>query len=259
MHDQRATFPTSGSTGAPAPINTYTPIAGMINIPCRDAPMSPTNVQANEVRDMKEILSKGYRHIFLTGYYPQIIYGGVQAGWIATVDGIPFELLGAEPDGSDTQTRLHPRLTGGIENMAGTPLEEKLFAAVEASRAAREPADGSAVSLLRPSTGDRALRGPPSSTSFTQTPKPTYSPGDSRAASPRIQFTIWDIDPVRISDQVEPNFVAFLDQFSSGSGLPGAPAQPNRITNRRDGMFPIPNPPQYQRLIDTEVWNSDLV
>ena len=96
-----------GPSGAPS--NTFVDIVGLINIPCMDAVPSETRIQATEVKDLAEILSKGLRHVALNGYYPQII-PGVGLGWRAAVDGTIYDLLGAEPDSQGTQTRLHLQL-----------------------------------------------------------------------------------------------------------------------------------------------------
>ena len=98
-----------------SPTGDYANVAGLINIPCMDAVESQGSIQATEVQALAEIQSKGIRHVFLSGYYPDIISAatvvtGVGAGWRAVVDGIAYDLLGAEPDSQSTQTRLHLQL-----------------------------------------------------------------------------------------------------------------------------------------------------
>jgi len=97
-----------GPSGAPS--NGFVDIVGLTNIPCMDAVPSDSRIQATEVKDLQEILAKGLRHVFLTGYYPAAIAGTGQ-GWRAVVDGVVYDLLGAEPDSQGTQTRLHLQLS----------------------------------------------------------------------------------------------------------------------------------------------------
>jgi hypothetical protein len=51
------------------------------------------------------------RHVLLNGYYallsPATNWGSI--GWRATVDGVVYDLLGAEADSQQTQTRLRLR------------------------------------------------------------------------------------------------------------------------------------------------------
>lgn len=98
-----------------SPSGNYVNVAGLINLQCMDAVESVGSIQATEVSQLAEIQSKGIRHVFLNGYYPTIISAatvvtGVGAGWRAVVDGISYDLLGAEPDSQSTQTRLHLQL-----------------------------------------------------------------------------------------------------------------------------------------------------
>lgn len=101
--------PTGNVGPSGAPDNTFADVAGLVNIQCMDAVMSVDSIQATEVKSLEEIASSGYRHIFLNGYYPEII-ANVKNGWHAIVDGIVYDLLGAEPDSQSTQTRLSLRL-----------------------------------------------------------------------------------------------------------------------------------------------------
>ena len=99
-------------TPSGAPSGNYVAIAGLSNIPCMDAVPREGTIEATEMREIREIQSKGYRHVALNGfYYPQIfplIEGTLQAtitdpgGEVTT-----YNLFGAEPDSQQTQTRLH--------------------------------------------------------------------------------------------------------------------------------------------------------
>jgi hypothetical protein len=102
-------------TSGGAPSGNFVNVDGLINIQCMDAVDSVGSIQATETKTLADIMSKGIRHVFLNGYYPQIISAativtGVGAGWRAVVDGIAYDLLGAEPDSQNTQTRLHLQL-----------------------------------------------------------------------------------------------------------------------------------------------------
>ncbi len=107
--------PTGAVNPDGSPTNSFADVAGLVNIPCTDAVESEGSIQATEVKTLAEIMSKGIRHVFLNGYYPSIISAatataGVGAGWRAVVDGIVYDLMGAEPDSQSTQTRLHLQL-----------------------------------------------------------------------------------------------------------------------------------------------------
>lgn len=105
--------PDGALIGAGQPSGTFTNVAGLVNIPCVDAPPSIARVQATEVKAIAEIMSIGLRHILLNGYYANIIGGNLSAtglGWRAIVDGITYDILGAEADSQLTQTRLDLRL-----------------------------------------------------------------------------------------------------------------------------------------------------
>jgi hypothetical protein len=118
--------PSGNQTTDGAPDGTFSNVAGLIDIPCMDAVLSDGSIQATEAKELEEIMSKSYRHVFLNGYYPSLITGAVfdggpggQAmGWQAIVDGVVYDLLGAEPDSQNTQTRLRLQLVT-ISNQGG--------------------------------------------------------------------------------------------------------------------------------------------
>jgi hypothetical protein len=88
-----------------APSGTFSNVAGLVNIPCMDAVLSAGAIQAAEVRQLEEIMAKSFRHVMLNGWYPQFI-PGVAVGWRVIVDGVVYNLMGAEQDSQLTQTRL---------------------------------------------------------------------------------------------------------------------------------------------------------
>lgn len=96
-----------GPSGAPSGV--FANITGLVDIPCMDAPPNDARIQATEVKAVEEILAQGWRHVLLGGFYPQFV-AGVGAGWRVIVDGIIYDLIGAENDSQSTQTRLHLRL-----------------------------------------------------------------------------------------------------------------------------------------------------
>lgn len=97
---------TLGASGAPS--GTYADVAGLVNLPCMSAPPSLARLAAGEAKSAGDIESRGLRHVLLNGYYadlaPEQNWGAV--GWRAIVDGITYDLLGAESDSQRTQTRL---------------------------------------------------------------------------------------------------------------------------------------------------------
>jgi hypothetical protein len=90
-----------------APSGNYADVAGLIDIQCMDAVPSDAKIQATEVKDMVEIASKGFRHLLLDNYYPQVTPDGqIPTYWRAIVDGVSYDVLGVEHDSQNTQTRL---------------------------------------------------------------------------------------------------------------------------------------------------------
>lgn len=89
-----------------APSGNYTPVSGLVAVPCRDA-VTSASIQATELKALQEIESKGLRHLLLNGYYPQASPDGqIPTFWRAVVDGITYNILGVEHDSETSQTRL---------------------------------------------------------------------------------------------------------------------------------------------------------
>ena len=84
-------------------------VAGLVNIACMDTPPSEIRIQSTELKDLEEILATRLKHILLDGYYYQIELG-VPLGWRAVIDGVAFDLLGAESDSQAQQTRMEVKL-----------------------------------------------------------------------------------------------------------------------------------------------------
>ncbi len=91
------------------PQDVYTNVPGMVNVRCMDAPLAPGTISALEAKALAEIESKGIRHVALDGYYPAVITGW-PAGWLCIVDGVQYDILGAEADSQTTQTRVKLQL-----------------------------------------------------------------------------------------------------------------------------------------------------
>lgn len=79
-------------------------VAGLANLICMDAPSSITRISAKEAKTQTEIESSNSDHCWLAGYYPQI---AENTQWRAVVDGVRFDILGAECDSQRKMTRLN--------------------------------------------------------------------------------------------------------------------------------------------------------
>lgn len=90
-------------------IDSYRPISGLMDIPCMDTPTSPNRVQANEVRQIQQILSIGMRHVLLNRCFTDAPNWANEA-YRVDVDGVMYELWGAENDSQTQMTRLELRL-----------------------------------------------------------------------------------------------------------------------------------------------------
>lgn len=87
----------------------FVDVSGLTAIACMDAPESENRIQATEIKELAEIMAKGLRHVLLQTYYPQLD-NAAGLGWRAVIDGVPYDLLGAEKDSQRTQTRLNLQL-----------------------------------------------------------------------------------------------------------------------------------------------------
>jgi hypothetical protein len=88
---------------------------------------------------------------------------------------------------------------------------------------------------------------------------PTSYTVNSRLATSftRVQFELWGYDPV-VLDQIVTQLSAFLDQFD-GYGTPGLVQYANYIMNDRQVLYADTQPPQYQRIVDANVFNNSLI
>ena len=102
-----ATMQAPSSTPGPTgnPVNAFTNVSGLINLPCQDAPPSMARVQATEVKAVAEIMSKGMRHVTLMGYFEDAPNWS-SYGYRCVVDGVVYDLLGAENSSLNMNTRM---------------------------------------------------------------------------------------------------------------------------------------------------------
>ena len=104
-------FQQDGNVGASgAPSGVYD-VPVLTNISCMDAVPRDLSIEATEMREIKEIQSRGYRHIWLAGDYYTQLFPLIQEGLQATItdaQGITtYNLFGVEPDSQNRMTRLH--------------------------------------------------------------------------------------------------------------------------------------------------------
>lgn len=97
-----------GPTGNPTGM--WMSVAGVTNIPCMDAPPSPTRVQANEIRQMEEIMAMGLRHVLLSQCFVTAPTTWVGGGYRATVDGTLYDICGVENDSQNQMNRVELKL-----------------------------------------------------------------------------------------------------------------------------------------------------
>lgn len=101
--------PDTSITPNGSPSGGFVDVAGLTAIACMDAPESENRIQATEIKELAEIMAKGLRHVLLDTYYPQLD-NAAGLGWRAIIDGVVYDLLGAEKDSQRTQTRLNLQL-----------------------------------------------------------------------------------------------------------------------------------------------------
>lgn len=96
-----------GATGAPS--GTYVAVTGLQNIKCMDAPDNfGASLSATENKQVPETESVAKRHVLLDKFYsqlsPSVNWGDI--GWRAIIDGVTYDLKGAECDSQRIMTRL---------------------------------------------------------------------------------------------------------------------------------------------------------
>lgn len=111
MFPSLATLQTLDQTQGPTgnPVGTWSNVAGVIDIPCKDAPASIARIQATEMKDVAEIMSQGLRHVLLNQCFINAPNWAAMAARLV-VDGFTYEVLGAENDSNTIQTRVDLQL-----------------------------------------------------------------------------------------------------------------------------------------------------
>ena len=99
--------PSGNIIEAGVPDGTYVNVSGMVDIPCTAPPPSEARIAATEVKALAEIMSLNIHHVLLGGYYPAI---ETNTEWRAVIDGIDYDILGAESDSQKQMTRLAVRI-----------------------------------------------------------------------------------------------------------------------------------------------------
>jgi len=105
-----------GPTGGPS--GNYVDVTGLVAIACIGAPLSDSNISATELKGLDEIESKRLRHVALNACYMDTVFTlpdgstveGIQANWRALINGVTYDIMGAERDSQSTQTRLSLQL-----------------------------------------------------------------------------------------------------------------------------------------------------
>ena len=88
-------------------LSDFTPVVGLIAIPCMCAPRSVARVQATEAKNQGFTLESSLFHVLLDGYFPQI-----EQKQVAFITGPPFdtetalEIDGVESSSQGVMTRL---------------------------------------------------------------------------------------------------------------------------------------------------------
>lgn len=108
-----------GPSGAPS--GTYVNATGLVDIPCMDAPQPPSEIKlgAFEDRQPGQVTDTAPRHVLLNSYYPTVMTQW-REGMRAIVDGVKYDVCGAECDSQRTQVRLELKLVSAASPIIGT-------------------------------------------------------------------------------------------------------------------------------------------
>ncbi len=96
-------MPDSTLTDDGSPSGNYVSVSGMTGIQCMNAPTSVARISAGEMKSQTEIESMNTGHVLLAGWYGIL---QTQTNWRAVVDGVAYDILGAESDSQMQMTRL---------------------------------------------------------------------------------------------------------------------------------------------------------
>lgn len=84
-----------------APSGTY---VTQLTVACMDAPNSISRFSGAEAKTETDVQSSTLRHVLLDAYYPTIPTGQ-RSGWRCLLNGVAYDLMAAESDSQQTQTR----------------------------------------------------------------------------------------------------------------------------------------------------------
>lgn len=94
------------------PSGNFVNCEGLVDMPCMSAPMSEARIQASEQKGLEDIQTFAPRHVWIAAWCPQLDDIGTTDGWQAVIDGVAFDLLGAESDSQSKSTRIAIRNSG---------------------------------------------------------------------------------------------------------------------------------------------------
>ena len=93
------------------PSGNFVDVPGLVNIRCTAPPEANVRITASEVKSQENIQSFSELHILLDNWYPAL-ENGVAMGWRAVIDGVPYDVMGAESDSQGVMTRMVVRFSG---------------------------------------------------------------------------------------------------------------------------------------------------
>jgi hypothetical protein len=93
------------------PSGVFVNVDGLVNIPCTAPPEANVRITASEVKSQENIQSFSELHVLLDSWYPAL-ENGVAMGWRAVIDGVPYDVMGAESDSQGVITRMVVRFSG---------------------------------------------------------------------------------------------------------------------------------------------------
>jgi hypothetical protein len=95
---------TQGPTGNTT--SEFTAIDGLTDIQCMNAPLSEARISSTEMKDVSRVIAAGMRHVLLASFFPNCKEWN-ELGYACTVDGVLYDIIGAEADSQEIMTRLH--------------------------------------------------------------------------------------------------------------------------------------------------------
>lgn len=94
--------PSGTIDAAGAPDGLYVDVAGLVSLKCMmSAEFTQERMAADELKALAEVAEMQIKHVWMTGWFPQIV-----SHWRAVVDGLGHDILGVEWDSQKQMTRL---------------------------------------------------------------------------------------------------------------------------------------------------------